>query len=265
MDIRSAKVVCFSPTGTSRMVAEAVARGAGCGEVEVVDITLPQGRSRRLETAADELLVVAVPVYVGRVPELPVDWFESVRAAGTPAVCIVVYGNREFDDALLELTDLVEERGGIPVAAAAFIGEHSFSTAATPIAVARPDADDLRRAEAFGGEVRDRLRAVASAGDAAVAGIPGTRPYRDRLPFPPPGAIAVGDGCVDCGACAGSCPVGAIDPEDSRRPGEACILCCACVRTCPEGARTLEEPTMRAIAAQLSRECSARKAPVCFV
>jgi flavodoxin len=149
VDIRSLKLVSFSPTGTSRAVVEAVGRGIGHDAVELVDITRPEGRMRRLETAADELLVVAVPVHVGRVPELTCRWLENLEANATPAVWLVVYGNREYDDALLELTDLVEARGGRPVSVAAFIGEHSFSCAETPIAVARPDAADLSQAELF--------------------------------------------------------------------------------------------------------------------
>ena len=80
-----------------------------------------------------------------------------VKGDGTPAVLVVVYGNREFEDALIELRDLMVEQGFRPVAGAAFIGEHSFSNDATPIALGRPDAEDLVKARAFGEEVRTTL------------------------------------------------------------------------------------------------------------
>jgi ferredoxin len=266
VDIRSLKLVCFSPTGTSRAVVEAVGRGIGHDSVELVDITRPEGRMRRLETAADELLVVAVPVHVGRVPELACRWLETLEADRTPAVCLVVYGNREFDDALLELTDIITERGGRPIAAAAFIGEHSFSSANTPIAVARPDAADLSQAELFGHAVRTKLECLAPDGRVPGLDVPGHRPYRERLPRLSVDFIAVGDGCVQCGACAEVCPAGAIDAEDSARVNrDGCIYCCACVKSCPESARTMLAPMLKDIARRLSEQYRARKEPERFV
>ena len=265
MEIRSLKLVCFSPTGTSRAVVEAVGRGVGLDDVELVDITRPEGRMRRLETAADDLLVVAVPVHVGRVPELACAWLETIEADRTPAVCIVVYGNREFDDALLELTDIITERGGRPVAGAAFIGEHSFSNDDTPIAVARPDAADLRQAEQLGRAIRHKLRALASAEETPGVDVPGNRPYRERLPRLSVDFVAVGDACVQCGACAEVCPAGAIDPEDSSTvKDDACIYCCACIRSCPESARTMQASMLKDIARRLSEQYRARKEPQCF-
>lgn len=266
MEIRSSKLVCFSPTGTSRAVVRAVAQGIGCAAVELVDITRPSGRTHGLEAAADELLVVAVPVHVGRVPELAGRWLETLEADGTPVVCIVVYGNREFDDALLELTDIITERGGRPIAAAAFIGEHSFSNVETPIAVARPDVADLRQAELFGRAVGEKLRSMGSVEEVPDVEVPGNRPYRERLPRVPGYSIAIGEACVQCGTCADTCPVGAIDPDNSSGvEEEECILCCACVKSCPEEARSLEAQWLKDIAVRLSEDCRARREPECFV
>jgi len=268
MKTRSLKLVCFSPTGTSRTVVEAVGRGIGHDAAELVDITRPQGRARRLETAADELLVVAVPVHVGRVPELACQcacqWLETLQADRTPAVCIVVYGNREYDDALLELTDIIEARGGRPVAAAAFIGEHSYSSAEAPIAVARPDADDRSLAELFGRAIRMKLQSLPSAEQAEGVEVPGHRPYRERVPRLSVDFVAVGDACVQCGTCAEICPAGAIDPDDSSRvQQEGCIYCCACIKSCPESARTMQ--ALKDVARNLSKEYRTRKEPKCFV
>lgn len=62
----------------------------------------------------------------------------------------MVYGNRDYEDALLELRDTVASLGFTPLSAGAFIGEHSYSTAEMPVAAGRPDATDLQTARTFG-------------------------------------------------------------------------------------------------------------------
>lgn len=143
MQFNSVKVACFSPTGTTKAVAVAIAGGLGSGRMDVIDATRPDTRARPLRVGESDLLVIAVPVYMGRVPDLVGEWLNAIEARNTPTVCTVVYGNRAFEDALLELKDIMIGRGCIPVAGAAFIGEHSFSSAEAPVAAGRPDQNDL--------------------------------------------------------------------------------------------------------------------------
>ena len=138
MKIQSVKLACFSPTGTSKSIIKAVAQGLGREDAKLVDITEAAQRKKPLNISRDELLVVAVPVYAGRVPVLVSGWLNTLKADQAPAVCVVVYGNREYEDALLELGDIIKKQGGVPLAGAAFIGEHSFSSDDTPIAVGPP-------------------------------------------------------------------------------------------------------------------------------
>lgn len=72
---------------------------------------------------------------------------------------IAVYGNRAFEKAAAELAAAAARQGFVPVAAAAFVGEHSYSTPETPVAAGRPDAQDLARAAEFGAAVREKLAA----------------------------------------------------------------------------------------------------------
>ena len=264
MEIQSVKLVSFSPTGTSKTVVQAVARGIGHGNEELIDLTRPEVRKQQLQTPENALLIVAVPVYVGRVPDLVIEWLQSIQAEKTPAVCIVVYGNREFDDALLELRDILTERGCRPVAGAAFIGEHSFSTDDTPIAVSRPDADDVKQAEEFGRKVKETLQSIQTADQIPDLSVPGNHPYRvfeGALTMD----IDVTDDCVQCGVCAEACPVEAIDPEDSRaHDQQKCILCCACIKACPENARSMRPGPIKDIAMNLHKMCSERKEPDVF-
>ena len=129
----------FSPTGTSRRVAEAVGRGLNCAQTVVCDAT-----HDAVSVAAErgDAAVFAVTVYGGHAAPLALRRLDAVRGDGTPAVVVVLYGNRAYEHAACELADFVAARGFVPVAAAAFVGEHSYSTARWPIAAGRPDGDD---------------------------------------------------------------------------------------------------------------------------
>jgi ferredoxin len=274
MNIESVKLVYFSPTDTTKAVVRGIAHGFGSGTVEELDITLPAARSQPLHTSENELLIVGVPVYLGRIPALAAGWLKTLEAQDTPAVGVVVYGNRAYDDALLELKDILTIQGCRPVAGAAFIGEHSFSTPETTTAKGRPDAEDLDRAAVFGKKIRKKLRSVSSPGEIPAVKVPGTHPYRQEPCHPYRKGtvfwnvdfIAVGNECVQCGICARGCPVGAIDPENSRAiDTENCITCCSCIRHCPQHARTIKPGIVRDASLRVFTLNKEPKEPECFI
>ena len=266
MKLDTVQIVYFSPTGTTRAIAEAIARGVAADAAEIVDITRPDGRRRPLRVAEGTLLVLAAPVYGGRVPGVAAEWLRTVQAQQAPAVCVAVYGNRAYEDALRELADLARACGCVPVAGAAYVGEHSFSTAESPVAPGRPDAADLAHAEAFGQQVRAKLEGLASLAEAPGLTVPGDFPYKEGAKPNGLDFIAVGDACTQCGQCAALCPVGAIDPADSARIDlDACIRCCACIKLCPEHARHAKPGPVVDFAKKLLANCSALKEPETFL
>ncbi len=265
MEIESVKLAYFSPTGTTKAIVQAVAGQIKPSATELIDITLADGRKQLLKASEKDLLVVGVPVYAGRVPVLVSEWLQTIETAQTPTVCIVVYGNRDFDDALLELKDIIQSRGGVPIAGAAFIGEHSLSNAETPIAVARPDASDLSQAEAFGRKIEQILPTLFAADKAPDLEVPGKYPYRELMARPLLDFIAVSDECIQCGTCAQVCPVGAVDAlNSSLMAAEKCIRCCACIKACPQQARSVKVGPVKDTAIRLYKICQERKEPVFF-
>ena len=130
----TAGLFTFSPTGTTRRVAEQVAKGLGLYRSTTCDLTLPPLGTSGLQESAFDLAVIGAPVHAGRLPPVMVERLRWIKGGGRPAVLIAVYGNRAFEDALMELADVAMAVGFRTLAAAAFIGEHSYSTAGLPIA-----------------------------------------------------------------------------------------------------------------------------------
>ena len=226
----------FSPTGTTEKVAAAIAEGAGAPVVRV-DLSAPVAEQSVTENT---LLLAAAPVYGGRIPGTALERLAALKGNGGPAVAVAVYGNRHYDDALLELKDSLEQNGFRVIAAGAFVAEHSIVRS---IAAGRPDADDLAEARAFGA-------AIATKGELNGVSVPGNPEYKAYTPSP---AHPVGDeSCVTCGLCAAKCPVSAIPPEAPRTTGASCINCMRCVAICPQKCRAMPAAAVEASRAKLS-------------
>lgn len=151
---KEVSLVYFSSTKTTQRTVRAIGRALAKAfdiPVQEYDFTLPNARSRKLHFASDQLVVVGSPVYGGVMPLLVREYLaQHVTGEKTACILAAVYGNRNFDDCLVEMQDLMEENGFVVTAAAACIGEHSYSTA---IASGRPNAQDLALAEEFGKQV----------------------------------------------------------------------------------------------------------------
>ncbi|MEJ2041107.1 MAG: 4Fe-4S binding protein [Desulfosarcinaceae bacterium] len=265
MEIKQVKLVYFSPTGTTRKVLENVAKGIAAGTVEHIDLTLPEGAQKTMPPFSDELVVLGAPVYGGRLPVDAIDRFKRLKASNSLAVPIVVYGNREFEDALLELKDLAIALGFNPVAGGAFIGEHSFATKDVPIADGRPDDLDVQKAMDFGAKIKDKVKALQSPDALMDLEIPGRFPYEGGARSMAVSPVTKEDLCTLCGICAGVCPTAAISIDNSvKTETELCIRCCACIKNCPEDARVWEDSMMKKITDWLYENCRTRKEPQIF-
>ena len=265
MEVKQVKLVYFSPTGTTQKVLESIAKGITGEDVEHINLTLPEDARETIPPFSDELVILGSPVYGGRLPVDAIKRFKQLKASRTLAIPIVVYGNREFEDALLELKNLAIALGFAPVAGGAFIGEHSFATEDVPIANGRPDSLDVQKAMAFGTKIKAKVAALPSLDTQMDLEIPGRFPYEGGARSMTVSPVTREDTCTVCGTCASVCPTAAISIKGSVATNiELCIRCCACVKNCPTGARVWQNDKMKEIASWLNKNCSARKEPQIF-
>lgn len=229
--LSKAELYYFSPTGGTKKAGEIFCRGIAKG-VKLVNWGL---RDKKAEQPASELSVIALPVFGGRVPAVAIEKLKELDGTGKKAVTLVVYGNRAYEDALLELNDAAEARGFQVVASAALVAQHSI---VPKVGKGRPDEQDRESILAFAGKVLDKMESTA-AGEITV---PGNVPYKAEMAVPAsPVSLPA---CKLCGACEAACPTGAIRQEYGTIATnlENCILCMACVAACPEHARILPPP-----------------------
>jgi len=251
MNIEKWIVAHFSPTGGTKKVADTIAVGFNTPTVEM-DLTKPDATATLGENDA---LMAVLPVYAGRVPQISLERLSVLKATGQKAVAVVVYGNREFDDALLETKNALEAGGFQVIAAAAFIAEHSIVRS---IAADRPDAEDKALCRQFAADVMAKLD------NPAPVNVPGNDPYVELKPsaFYP----IADETCVKCGVCAEKCPVGAIPLDNpSETLGDVCINCMRCVQVCPVRSRALPAPFVAGATQMLSEKAAGYKKPVVFL
>ncbi|NIA20035.1 MAG: 4Fe-4S dicluster domain-containing protein [Xanthomonadaceae bacterium] len=268
MDLTTVKLVYFSPTRTTMHILEKIADGLGAETIQHIDLTLPDAGTTHFDEIDDGFVILGAPVYEGRVSKTAISRLQRLRGNKIPAAVVVVYGNRAYEDALLELGDIAENMGLFPIAGAAFIGEHSFATKSRPIANGRPDNNDIARARDFGYEIRSKMEALGSTDDLSLIALPGNDPYidRDRSALADKAAKTLEEKCTLCGECELLCPVGAITVRDAVTTDNlACILCNACVKNCPEGARVVDDPMINKIVSWVSKNCQVRQEPEIFI
>ncbi len=262
MKYNNIHLIYFSPTHTSAKIVYAIAEGMDAAFMSESDVTR-EGLDME-ETIDDELTIIAAPVYGGRVSETAIERFKKFKSIHhAPIVPVVLYGNRDYEDALRELCDLVTAQGFIPVAAGAFVGEHSYSRKNMPIAEGRPDEADLDRAVRFGKEIIAKLREVSCVECLEPLKVKGNYPYRVKGPSTPQAPVTDNELCTRCGYCMDACPTQAISMVNGEMYSDPnlCIKCCACVKECPEGARTFNTPYTE----MLHKNFSARKEPEIFI
>lgn len=243
----------FSPTHTTESIVKAITSPFIGATITETDWT----HSEAIEIKDDtDLVIIGVPVYSGLVPTTVLERIQNLKGNQTPIVLVSVYGNRGPDTATRELYEITSKNGFIPIAAAEFIGEHSFSTPIYPIAVGRPDSKDLKIANEFGREISVALKNGLKPLKLADFD---QSPHRERNPMKLEPPFKDLEKCTHCGKCVPACPQNIWPIGNTNKKGE-CIGCCACLKVCEDDALSYQD-TIQGYSIKLNQLCQTRKEP----
>ncbi|MCL1918938.1 MAG: EFR1 family ferrodoxin [Peptococcaceae bacterium] len=272
--IKSCTIIYFSPTGTTKKVVKIIAddvakhlpihsepnKGIPYRELDITN-PIKDLKETDFTFGKDDFVIIGIPVYSGRVPKLAKKALLSLRGNHTPAALIATFGNRHYDDSLLELKTLVESHGFLVVAAGAFVTEH---TVVQKFGAGRPNDEDIRKIHQFANHLANKLHSwnPSNHSDLSIKGNPTYRRYKS-IPITP---HTIRSQCVTCGACAKQCPAKAISMEHPQKTDrKKCVTCMRCVRRCPQKARSLHKYEEFIAEKSIAKLCRDYKYPEIFI
>ena len=238
--------IIFSPTGGTEKVAHILGRHWSEPPVKI-DLSDAKTDFSQCVVNEEDQVMIAMPSFGGRAPAVAIERLKRIPGNGARCTLVCVYGNRAYEDTLVEMEDAARACGFRVIAAIAAVAEHSIMP---QYAVGRPDASDEEQLADFAGRIACK--------DGEIASVPGNRPYKKGGGA---GLVPkVTKDCVKCGLCAEKCPVQAIDPVTFAANSKMCISCMRCVKQCPHNARKVNGTMVSIAAMAIKKACSARKA-----
>lgn len=249
----------FSPTGSTKKVMEQLT-GVWDQEICEIDLTDYQNAEKEYEFQQEDLVYIGVPSYGGRVPETATERISRMKGNGALAVVVVSFGNRAYEDTLLELKQTAKKQGFHVVGGAAAVTEHNIMH---QFGTGRPDEADQQELQEFAGKLKERILSGDGLKESDLK-LPGNTPYKEYhgIPLKP----HADKNCMKCGLCAEKCPVGAISREDpSLTDDKKCISCMRCISVCPNQSRGLNKIMLAGSVQMLKKACSEPKKNEFFI
>lgn len=245
----------FSPTGGTKKVLELICSAWDCQKEYIHLPDIPQ-MDLPIIFNENDICIVAVPSFSGRVPQFIIPILQRLQGNKAKAILISTYGNRAFDDTLLELKDTMEQSDFLCYCAIAAVTRHSVMP---KYGAGRPDSDDIEELRRFSIQCRKTLNEPFSPVD-----VPGSRPYRKYVSIPI--TPKADKRCIDCSLCYQKCPVHAIPGDNFRKcDSDICISCLQCISVCPKKARHVNPLVLKIAEWKMKKLCSGRKPNLLFL
>ena len=162
--------IIFSPTGGVEKCAELLSTPLGTNWKEI-DLSHPISP---ITLSDQDLCIYAVPSFGGRVVPIATERMKSIQGNGARAILLCVYGNRAYEDTLVEMQDTLNAQGFRCIAAVAALAEHSIMH---QFATGRPDASDQKMLTEFASKIAANL-------NNSLTSLPGNRPYKEYKVVP---------------------------------------------------------------------------------
>ena len=144
--------IIFSPTGGTEKVAHIIG-GHWSKNTARIDLCDSKIDFTRCNIAKDDMVLIAMPSFGGRAPAVAIERLKQISGNGAKCTLVCVYGNRAYEDTLVEMEDAANHCGFQVVAAIAAVAEHSILS---QYASNRPDASDEKQLVNFADQIADK-------------------------------------------------------------------------------------------------------------
>lgn len=222
--------IYFSPTGGTKKVADIMIK-AMKKDAQEIDMIKDPDKILQTEFSEDDICLIAVPSYGGRIPSVTVDKFQKLQAKGTKAILVAVFGNRAIDDTLVEMQDILENAGFVCVVGVEAVAEHSLMH---QFGTGRPDQQDEKELIRFSEQIMQKIETKM---ECMKVELPGNHNYREYngVPFKTCCKWQMYFLWNLCKRMSSRSRFQKMNPKVTDK--EKCISCMHCVAVCPQKAR----------------------------